>query len=173
RPQPAPQPRPQPPLQQPRPTLPPGSLMLPEAPSFGPPAPPRPPSGRPQGRGTDTTVDPRFSEGAFSADPTVRVTGANVGPDWRAAFRRWLDQNMRYPQRAIQLREQGQVRVQVRVNADGTVRDVRLTQGSASPSLNFGTTFPFEGARLPAFPPPVDPNGATIDLTVNYILIMR
>jgi len=61
----------------------------------------------------------------------------------------------------------------VRANADGTVRDVRLVGPSASPSLNFGTTFPFEGARLPSFPPPVDPNGVTIDLTVNFVLIMR
>jgi len=147
--------------------------MLPEAPSFGPALPPAPPAGRPQARGMDTTVDPRFSQGQFSTDPQVRITGANVGADWRAAFRRWLDDNLRYPRRAVELREQGRVRVRVQVNADGTVREVRLVGPSASPSLNFGTTFPFEGARLPAFPPPVDPNGVTIELTVNYILITR
>jgi TonB family protein len=103
----------------------------------------------------------------------VRVSGAQVGADWRAAFRRWLDDNIHYPRRAVELREQGSVRVLVRAAPDGTVRDVRLVGPSASPSLNFGTTFPFEGARLPAFPPPVDPDGATIELTVNYILIRR
>jgi TonB family protein len=118
-------------------------------------------------------MDPRFSQGQATADPNVRVQGANVGADWSAAFRRWLDQNMRYPRRAIEMREQGRVRVLVRADADGRVRDVRLVGPSASPSLNFGTTFPFEGARLPAFPPPVDPNGVTIELTVNYVLIMR
>jgi len=132
-----------------------------------------PPAGRPQARGTDTTVDPRFLEGTPRTDPSVRVTGAQVGADWRAAFRRWLDQNLSYPQRAIALGEDGTVRVQVLANPDGTVRSVRLVGPSTSPSLNFGTTFPFNGARLPAFPPGSDPNGVTIDLTVNYILIRR
>jgi TonB family protein len=121
----------------------------------------------------DTRVDPRMTEGSLRSDPTVNVRGAQVGADWRAAFRRWLDNNISYPRRAIELREQGSVRVIVRAAADGTVRDVRLAGPSASPSLNFGTTFPFQGARLPAFPPPVDPDGVTIELTVNYILIQR
>jgi hypothetical protein len=55
----------------------------------------------------------------------------------------------------------------------GGVRSVRLMMPSGSPSLNLGTTFPFEGARLPAFPPPADPDGVTIDLTVNYILVRQ
>ncbi|UPY37040.1 energy transducer TonB [Sediminicoccus sp. KRV36] len=132
-----------------------------------------PPAGRPQARGTDTTVDPRFLEGRPRTDPSVRVTGAQVGADWRAAFRRWLDQNLSYPQRAIALGEDGTVRVIVTAAPDGTVRNVRLAGPSTSPSLNFGTTFPFQGARLPAFPPGSDPNGVTIELTVNYLLIRR
>ena len=132
-----------------------------------------PPAGRPQARGTDTTVDPRFLEGRPRTDPSVRVTGAQVGADWRAAFRRWLDENLSYPQRAIALGEDGTVRVQVLANPDGTVRSVRLVGPSTSPSLNFGTTFPFNGARLPAFPAGSDPNGVTVDLTVNYILMRR
>ena len=41
-------------------------------------------------------------------------------------------------------------------------------------TLNNGTTSPFYmGPPLPRFPPPVDPNGAQIDLTVRYILIRR
>jgi TonB family protein len=103
----------------------------------------------------------------------VRVSGAQVGADWRAAFRRWLDQNMRYPPGAAQLGESGTVRVRVVAEADGRVRAVRLTGPSVSPSLNVGTTFPFVDAQLPAFPPPTDPDGVTIDLTVNYYLIRR
>lgn len=157
---------------QPRPDLP--GVWAPNGVQVGPQATaPQPPSGRPQGRGLDTRVDPRFLDGRPSADPSVRVTGAQVGADWRAAFRRWLDQNIRYPERAIALGEDGTVRVRVIANPDGTVRSVQLVGPSTSPSLNFGTTFPFQGARLPAFPPPADPNGVTIDLTVNYILIRR
>jgi TonB family protein len=134
---------------------------------------PGPQSGRERARGLDLRVDPRFAEGRASTDPLVRVTGAQVGADWRAAFRRWLDQNMRYPIRAIELGESGTVRVQVVAGPDGRVRSVKLTAPSVSPSLNLGTTFPFMGAQLPAFPPPADPGGVTIDLTVNYYLVRR
>jgi TonB family protein len=155
--------------QQAQPNLP--GIWVPGGVQLGRPA--APPAGRPQARGTDTTVDPRFLEGRPRTDPSVRVTGAQVGADWRAAFRRWLDQNLSYPQRAIALGEDGTVRVVVTAAPDGTVRSVRLAGPSTSPSLNFGTTFPFQGARLPAFPPGADPNGVTIELTVNYILIRR
>ncbi len=171
------QPRPTPaqatPRQAPVQAFPPGAVFLPGGVQLGRPAPPAAPAGRRQAQGLDLTVDPRLAEGAASADPLVRVTGAQVGADWRAAFRRWLDQNIRYPQRAIALQESGSVKVRVLVAADGTVRDVRLIGPSGSPSLNYGTTFPFSGAQLPAFPPPVDPNGVTIELTVNYILRQR
>jgi len=130
-----------------------------------------PPPGRPAARGLDTTVDPRFLEGRMAADPMARVTGANVGADWRAAFRRWLDQNMRYPMDAAMRGEDGRVRVLITANPDGTVRGVRMVMPSTSPSLNSGTTRPFNGARLPAFPPGADPNGVTIELTVDYVLI--
>jgi outer membrane biosynthesis protein TonB len=161
--EPAPTPRAQPPAA----VMPPGVTWAPGGVQLVPPA------GRPQARGLDLTVDPRLVEGLAAQDPSVRVTGAQVGADWRAAFRRWLDQNMRYHPRAIELGESGTVRVQVVAAPDGRVLSVRLTGPSVSPSLNFGTTFPFSGASLPAFPPPADPNGVTIDLTVNYRLIRR
>lgn len=174
-PPPPPQPQQRPPAPQPQPAaraqpnLP--GIWVPGGVQLGRPA--TPPAGRPQARGTDTTVDPRFLEGRPRTDPSVRVTGAQVGADWRAAFRRWLDQNLSYPERAVALGEDGTVRVVVTAAPDGTVRNVRLAGPSTSPSLNFGTTFPFQGARLPAFPPGADPNGVTIELTVNYILIRR
>jgi len=155
--------------QQAQPNLP--GIWVPGGVQLGRPA--APPAGRPQARGTDTTVDPRFLEGRPRTDPSVRVTGAQVGADWLAAFRRWLDQNISYPQRAVALGEDGTVRVVVTAAPDGTVRSVRLAGPSTSPSLNFGTTFPFQGAKLPAFPPGADPNGVTVELTVNYILIRR
>jgi TonB family protein len=157
-------PRPPPP---PAPDFSAGTVFLPAAPQLARPA---PPPGRPQGRGLDLTVDPRLAEGRAAADPNVRVTGAAIGADWRAAFRAWLDQNIRYPRRAAELGESGTVRVRVRTAPDGTVTDVRLVGPSGSPSLNLATTAPFAGARLPPFPPPVDPEGATVELTVHYIL---
>ncbi|WP_206020880.1 TonB family protein [Roseococcus sp. SYP-B2431] len=168
-PQPQPQQRPTPPAQQaqpPRPSLP--GIWAPGGVQLG--RPQTPPAGRQQSRGLDLRVDPRMMEGRATRDPSVRVTGANVGADWRAAFRRWLDQNIHYSQQAIMRGEDGQVRVRITAAADGTVRNVQLVGPSTSPSLNFGTTYPFNGARLPTFPPGSDPN-VVIDLTVNYVLI--
>lgn len=156
--------------QQAAPRFPPGTLFVPEGFGLGRPA---EPTGRPLARGLDLTVDPRLIEGRATTDPQLRVTGAQVGADWRAAFRAWLDQNIRYPRRAIELLESGSVRVLVTAAPDGTVRSVRLVGPSVSPSLNLGTVMPFEGARLPAFPPPANPDGVTIELTVNYVLIRR
>ncbi|WP_191083110.1 energy transducer TonB [Roseococcus microcysteis] len=157
---------PQPPQARPLP-----GIMLPQTPQLGGGAPS--PAGRPQGRGLDLSVDPRFAEGDARTDPSVRVQGAQVGANWRAAFRRWLEQNIRYPQDAAMRGEDGTVRVQILANPDGTVRSVRVVLPSTSPSLNYATTFPFQGAQIPAFPPPADPNGVTVDLTVNYVLRRR
>ncbi|RVT89971.1 TonB family protein, partial [Rhodovarius crocodyli] len=136
---------------------------------------PRPTPGRPNGPRAplDLSVDPRHLEARTTPDSQVRVRGANVGPDWNAAFRRWLDQNMSYPPDAAQRGESGSVRVRITANPDGTVRSVRMMMPSVSPSLNSGTSRPFLGARLPAFPPGSDPNGVEVDLTVNYILLRR
>ncbi|MDP3416719.1 MAG: TonB family protein [Falsiroseomonas sp.] len=162
-----------PPPRRAAPALPPGVIWAPGGVQLGQPARPAAPVGRPSGRGLDLSFDPRMVEGQASADANLRVTGAQVGADWRAAFRRWLDQNISYPMGALREGESGTVRVRVIAGPDGRVRSVRLTGPSGSPSLNFGTTFPFSGAQLPAFPPPADPEGVTIDLTVNYILIRR
>jgi TonB family protein len=153
--------------------LPPGVVWAPGGVQFGAPPRPAPQAGRRAGQGLDLSIDPRLLDGRASADPNLNVTGAQVGADWRAAFRRWLDQNIHYPLGALELGESGSVRVQVIAEPDGRVRSVRLMRASGSPALNFGTTFPFSGARLPAFPPPADPNGVTVDLTVNYILLRR
>jgi TonB family protein len=132
--------------------------------------PPTPPPGRTGARGFDLSVDPRMMQGRATRDPTLSVVGARVGADWRAAFSRWLDQNLGYPEGAIRRGEQGAVRVLITASPDGTVRSVRMLSPSTSPSLNTGTSQPFAGARLPAFPPGSDPNGVTVELTVRYIM---
>ncbi len=169
--QPRPTPPPRPTQQaQPSPRLP--GMMLPEGFNL---SQPRPAPGRPAGPRAplDLSLDPRLLEGRTTPDRMVQVRGAQVGPDWSNAFRRWLDQNLRYPQRAIQEGDSGVVKVRITASPDGTVRQVRLVTPSASPWLNSGTTMPFAGARLPAFPPGADPNGVEVELTVNYILIRR
>jgi TonB family protein len=162
---------------------------LPPPPPVPPPAPPpqlaertppldltqRPPirlgeSGRPTAprRGMD------LSPGADRAGPgdveQLRVRGAQAGPDWRNAFRLWLDQNLRYPREAIDLREQGPVTVRIQTGPDGRVRGVELRSPSRSIRLNFYSQHVFRGAQLPAFPPGTAEEQVVIDLTINYIL---
>lgn len=100
----------------------------------------------------------------------LRVRGAEAGPDWRAAFRRWLDQNLRYPREAIDLREQGPVTVRIQTGPDGRVRGVELRSASRSIHLNFYSQHVFRGAQLPPFPPGSAEEQVTIDLTIKYIL---
>ena len=99
------------------------------------------------------------------------MRGAEVGPDWRNAFRRWVDDHKRYPQNAVVAGHQGPSRVRVIAEPDGRVRSVQLIGPSGSVWLDAGTVSMFRGAQLPAFPPGADAKGVTIDFTMNYILV--
>jgi TonB family protein len=103
----------------------------------------------------------------------LRVRGAQAGPDWRNAFRQWLDRTLRYPREAAELGEQGPVQVRITTGADGRVRSVELRQGARSIFLNHYSQAVFRGATLPAFPPGTAEEEVTIDLTINYILYRR
>jgi TonB family protein len=103
----------------------------------------------------------------------LRVRGAQAGPDWRNAFRMWLDRNLRYPREAAELGEEGPVTVRITTGADGRVRRVELRTGSRSIFLNHYSQVVFRGAALPPFPPGTAEEEVTIDLTINYILIRR
>lgn len=131
-------------------------------------APPRPDAPRSR---LDLSLAPLAPRGRDSPDAEAVVRGAEVGPDWRNAFRRWVDDHKRYPPNALLVGEQGRTRVRVTVEPDGRVRSVRLTGPSGSVWLDAGLVAMFRGAVLPAFPPGADPNGVTIDFTMNYVLV--
>jgi TonB family protein len=101
----------------------------------------------------------------------MRVTGAQPGADWRNAFRAWLEANKRYPREAIEAGEDGSLQLHIVVDADGRVRSVQLRRPSASGWLNRSALAMFRGATLPPFPPGTSEPSATIDLTINYVLI--
>ncbi|RAI59039.1 energy transducer TonB [Roseicella frigidaeris] len=105
--------------------------------------------------------------------PQVSVRGAQVGSDWMRAFQRWAEENIRYPQSAAVVGDQGVNRIQVLVAADGRVKSWRLVRRSGSVWLDAGLEGPFRNAVLPAFPGPVDPEGAVVDLTVNWHIIRQ
>jgi TonB family protein len=144
-------------------------VWMPEALALAPPSPPSRPNA-PRSR-LDLSLGPLASRGRNSPDSEATVRGAEVGPDWRNAFSRWVEEHKRYPENAIVAGHQGPSRVQVIAEPDGKVRSVRLIGPSGSVWLDAGTVSMFRNAVLPAFPPGSDPKGVTIDFTMNYILI--
>jgi TonB family protein len=128
----------------------------------------RPRTARPS---LDLSLDSLAAIGRATPEPQAEVRGARVGPDWRNAFRAWLEANKHYPENARVVGEQGTTRVELLVEPDGRVRSARLLRRSGSVWLDAGTLTLFRGARLPPFPPGADPSGVTVDLTINYILI--
>jgi TonB family protein len=149
--------------QRPEPRLP--GLYLPQGLSMAPA--PRPNAPRPP---LDLRLDQLAVIGRASPEARAEVRGAEVGPDWRNAFRRWLEENKRYPENARVVGEQGTNRVEIIAGPDGRVRGARLLRQSGSVWLDAGTLGLFRGAVLPAFPPGADPKGVTIDLTIHYVL---
>ncbi|NKE19225.1 TonB family protein [Neoroseomonas oryzicola] len=196
---PPPPPPPAPPVPTPSPAPPdrPAPRQLAEVPLPPPPPPPPPPSpAQPQQQPLDLTDRPpiRLGEndpsrarapqrgldlrpGATIPGPgdveNLRVRGAQAGPDWRNAFRAWLDRNLRYPREAADLGEEGPVTVRITTGADGRVRGVELRSASRSIYLNYYSQAVFRGANLPPFPPGTAEEQVTIDLTINYYIVRR
>jgi TonB family protein len=196
---PGPVPPPPPPALRPQPVVPPAATparpVAPVPPQIAalPPPPPPPPTETAPRRGEplDLTNRPPIRLGEQGAPrrgldlqhgatlpglgdvENVRVRGAQAGPDWRNAFRQWLDRTLRYPREAAELGEQGPVMVRITTGADGRVRSVELRQGARSIFLNHYSQAVFRGATLPPFPPGTAQDEVTIDLTINYVLYYR
>jgi TonB family protein len=133
---------------------------------------PAPSGPEPQRRGLDLSSPGAMRQpGRDSPDAQLSVRGAQVGPDWRNAFRRWMDEHGRYPTNAAVVGEQGTTRIELIVEPDGRVRSGKLVRRSGSVWLDAGTVSLFRNAVLPPFPPGADPAGVTIDLTINYVLV--
>lgn len=113
------------------------------------------------------------ASGQANLDPNFRVRGARLGADWRAAFHDWLRRNARYPLQAAMAGEDGPVTVRFTVTREGQVTGVQLINRSGSQWLDYNTTGLLRGAQLPPFPEGTTDQQATIDLTINYVLIRR
>ena len=120
----------------------------------------------------------RASNGAVprnptSTDTTVRVEGADLGPDWIRLLHEWWDRHGYYPRQAAEQGEDGTSRVRVVVDRSGRVHEVVLEMRSGSQWLDMGSLAIFRGAMLPPFPPSTPQNEATLHLTLNFILFRR
>ncbi|MBE9607477.1 TonB family protein [Acetobacteraceae bacterium H6797] len=113
------------------------------------------------------------ADSSAQLDPNLRIRGANLGGDWRAAFHDWLRRNGRYPQEAARRGEDGSATIRFTVTRDGNVRSVQLINRSGSQILDSYTQGLLRYAQLPPFPAGTQESEATIDLTINYVLIRR
>ena len=153
----------------PRPARPPPSerlpgLYLPEARDL---QPQRPVAPR---RGLDLSPGQLPQTGRDSPEAELRVREGRVGPDWRNAFRRWMDEHGRYPTNAAVVGEQGTTTIELIIDPDGRVRSGRLLRRSGSVWLDAGTVSLFRNAVLPPLPAGSEPSGLTLELTIKYIL---
>ncbi|MFC0408420.1 TonB family protein [Roseomonas elaeocarpi] len=165
-----------------------GALSLNQAPSFGggarsasPAAPRRP------GQGLDMSISPSLTQRSSppsrggggggrdfaAAGQQLRVRGAQLGADWSAAFSQWVEEHKFYPQAAAMRGEDGPVHVQMVIGRDGKVQSLRLVSSSGSVSLDAALQSMFRGKTVPAFPPGTPEDTATVDLTMNYIIVYR
>ncbi|MBP0495286.1 energy transducer TonB [Pararoseomonas indoligenes] len=167
RPQPQPQPRPRP-----RPAAPAnpfaGAMDLGSGITVGRPAPPPGAVSRPN----------RDAGAAGVANPDapnaqMRIRGANLGADWRAAFMAWLRAHGYYPRQAVEAGEDGTAVVRFTVARDGRVSGLQLIGRSGSIWLDAGAQALLRDRIVPPFPASTVENSAEIDLTINYILRRR
>lgn len=178
-----PQPRPAPPAPAfPAPSFPAPSFPAPtqfgfNAPRTAPAAPREPRSG---GAGTmDLSLGPglRNYRGqvpqSAGVDSSVRVEGAQVGPDWIRQLHEWWQQHAYYPPQAAMRGEDGTVRLHLKVERDGTVTEVQLQGRSGSQWLDMGAVSIFRGAHLPPFPPGTPENQGDVYLTINFVLVRQ
>ena len=166
-----PNPLPPPPAPQPRPRSLreafPDSLDLTARPP-SPATPPRAP--QPERRPLDLSLG-ADRLGPDRTDPLAYVSGAQLGADWRSAFRRWFEEHKRYPREAIALGEQGSPTVRLVIDRDGRVRQAQLVRASRSFILNTDLVALFRGQTLPPFPPGTREDEVTLDFTLHYILL--
>lgn len=136
------------------------------------------PSGRPNA--VDTTIGAAAANSpgppptdVGRSDPSIKVSGAQVGSDWIAMLHQWWEQHGYYPPQAAHAGEDGTVQIHVVVDRYGHVKSVELTGRSGSQWLDLGAQAVFRGATVPPFPPSTPENQANLDLTIRYYLYRR
>ena len=83
----------------------------------------------------DTTEEDEQTEGQDTIPPTEPINIPDEVaqfPGGPGALARWLTEHIKYPNRAQQWKQQGQVVVSFVVNTDGTLSDISLAQSATS-----------------------------------------
>jgi protein TonB len=102
--------------------------------------------------------------------PEITIKG-DVGADWNAALDQWVEDHKYYPDSALEQGQQGNVRIQFRVDRAGNVTRLHMVSGSGSPFLDQAWLGLFKDAQLPPFPADAKSNTVDIDATMHFILL--
>lgn len=121
-------------------------------------------------KGLDLTLGPKAG-GGLKSESEPDYSGPNLGSDWMAALRAWVNARKYYPEAAVMNGDQGVSVVRVVMERDGTVRSVVLERPSGSVFLDQAWVGLFRGARLPALPSGVAENEVTFHFSMHYILL--
>jgi TonB family protein len=109
--------------------------------------------------------------GPDNSTPYSLETDAEVGPDWRAALSAWVAEHSYYPSQALELRQEGTVRILVTTMPDGRVLSVDLERRSGSPWLDLALEGLFRGAKLPPMPKTVGDQPVPFHFTMHYMIV--
>jgi protein TonB len=132
--------------------------------SFGQPSPPMPNARH------GLNLDLSQSDLNVANGPEITIKG-DVGADWNAALDQWVEDHKYYPDSALEQGQQGNVRIQFRVDRAGKVTRLHMVSGSGSPFLDQAWLGLFKDAQLPPFPPGAKANTVDIDATMHFILL--
>ncbi|WP_073137213.1 energy transducer TonB [Muricoccus roseus] len=136
----------------------------------------RPAPAQPSSPGVRREREPAAASSGGSSDAPnaqLRIRGAQLGADWRAAFMAWLRQHGYYPRQAAEAGEDGTAVVRFNVDRSGRVSGLQLIGRSGSIWLDAGAQALLRGQTVPPFPPGTRDDSAEIDLTINYVLRRR
>ena len=109
--------------------------------------------------------------GGSSLQPFAQTSGTPLGAGWNEAFRNWVESHKYYPEQAAQLGQQGVVTVEMTIQSDGHVTDLRLVGRSGSPWLDMALQSMFRDAHVPPFPPGTKDPSVTYRVQMNYQLV--
>ncbi|HEY4171949.1 MAG TPA: energy transducer TonB [Rhodopila sp.] len=93
-----------------------------------------------------------------------------MDPAWLAGVSQWLLAHRTYPEMARELGRQGTVVVEITVDPDGRVQDVKLIHGSGSDSLDRAAQALVRNAQLPPFPSDMKLPRQSLTLPIHYQL---
>ena len=176
---PPPEPPPPPPPQAVLP--PPPTVQPPPPPAVRPPPPPQrataPPRRSPAPARTATATQPSPAPAtappappAEAPDTSVRVEGAELGPDWIRQLQAWWDRHAFYPGEAAQENVSGTVKVHIVVRPDGEVPTIHVEQSSGSRFIDNAAYQAFTSAHLHPFPAGTPAPKADVYITLHYVL---